>query len=191
VSITEILILVAMIGYAIYRQTQRHEVVGSSRFTLAIIYAVVGLAVGGFSRPDSAAEWGLLAASLVLSVAVGLARGRLTRVWADDVSGEPRVFSQGTARTVGLFLAMVVAKFGLGTYAYFAHISDDGGFGEILIMIAVMVAFQAELIWRRARAIGARALGPPDRRQRAMTPDRDPKVSIIGEKSSILDTWRI
>src|SRR5690348_12590517 len=38
VSIVEILILVAMIGYAIYRQTQQHEVVGSSRFKLAIIY---------------------------------------------------------------------------------------------------------------------------------------------------------
>ena len=46
-SIVEILILVAMVGYAIYRQTQQHEVVGSSRFKLAIIYAVVGLVVGG------------------------------------------------------------------------------------------------------------------------------------------------
>jgi hypothetical protein len=161
VTITEILILVAMIGYAIYRQTQRHEVVGSSRFKLAIIYAIVGVIVGGFSHPDSGAEWGLLAASLALSVAVGLARGRLTRVWADETSGERRVYSQGTALTVALFLGMVVAKFGLGTYAYFAHISDDGGFGEILIMIAVMVAFQAELIWRRARALGARASSRP------------------------------
>jgi uncharacterized membrane protein YfcA len=156
VSVTEVLILVAMIGYAIYRQTQRHEVVGSSRYKLAIIYAIVGLAVGGFSRPDTAAEWGLLVASLALSIVVGLARGRLTRVWADDTDGEHRVYSQGTALTVGLFLGMVAAKFGLGTYAYFAHISDDGGFGEILIMIAVMVAFQAELIWRRARVLGAR-----------------------------------
>ena len=160
-SPTEILILLAMIGYAIYRQTQRHEVVGSSRYKLAIIYAVIGVAFGGFSRPDTAAEWGLLAASLVLSIVVGLARGRLTRVWADDTAGERKVYSQGTALTVGLFLGMVVVKFGLGTYAYFAHISDDGGFGEILIMIAVMVAFQAELIWRRGRALGARATSRP------------------------------
>ncbi|GAA1847542.1 hypothetical protein GCM10009836_28980 [Pseudonocardia ailaonensis] len=152
----EIVILVAMVGYAIYRQTQRHEVVGGSRYKMAIIYAVVGLAVGGFSRPDTAAEWGLLAAGLVLSIVVGLARGRLTRIWAEDTDEGHRVYSQGTALTVGLFLALVLAKFGLGTYAYFAHISDDGGFGEVLIMIAVMVAFQAELIWHRARALGAR-----------------------------------
>jgi len=75
----------------------------------------------------------------------------------DGASGERKVYSQGTTLTVGLFLGMVVAKFGLGTYAYFAHISDDGGFGEILVMIAVMVAFQAEIIWRRATRMGASA----------------------------------
>ncbi len=156
-----IVALLALTGYAIYRQSQRHEVAARGRFKMAIIYAVAGLVVGGFSRPDTAAEWVLLVASLVLSVVVGLARGKLTRVWADDTAGEHRVYSQGTAVTVALFLGMVVAKFGLGTYAYFAHISDDGGFGEILIMIAVMVAFQAELIWRRARALGARISSRP------------------------------
>ncbi|ODT99683.1 MAG: hypothetical protein ABS81_25235 [Pseudonocardia sp. SCN 72-86] len=156
-SPVEIVVLVAMIGYAIHRQTQRHEVVGSGRFKLAIIYAVVGLAVGGFSRPDTAAEWGLLAASVGLSVVVGIARGRLTRMWVEETPEGHRVWSQGTALTVGLFLAMVAGKFALGIYAYFAHISDDGGFGEVLIMIAVMVAFQAELIWHRGRELGAPA----------------------------------
>src|SRR4029453_15723334 len=65
VSIAEILILVVMVGYgsAAPPHTQRPEVFGPSRFKLAIIYAVVGLVVGGFSRPDSAAESALLAAS--------------------------------------------------------------------------------------------------------------------------------
>ena len=45
-SPTEIILLLALTGYAIYRQTQRHEVVGSGRFTMAIIYGIVGLAVG-------------------------------------------------------------------------------------------------------------------------------------------------
>jgi hypothetical protein len=148
----EIVLLLALTAYAIHRQTQRHEVVGRSRFTLAAVYAVVGLAVGGFSRPDSLGEVLLLVAGLALSVVVGLARGRLTRVWAD---GDGRVFAQGTRTTVALFVGLVAAKFALGTAAYFLHVSDDGGFGEILVMIAVMVAFQAELVWRRARALGA------------------------------------
>jgi hypothetical protein len=145
----EIVILLALTGYAIYRQTQRHELTGRGRFKLAIIYAVVGLAVGGFSRPDTPAEWALIVGSLALSVVVGLARGRLTRVWAED----GRLYSQGTALTVTLFLGMVAVKFGLGTWAYLAHVSDDGGFGEVLVMIAAMVAVQAELVWRRAQAL--------------------------------------
>ena len=148
-----IVALLALTGYAVYKQSQRHEITGKGRFRLAIIYAVVGLVIGGFSQPNSAAEWGLLAASLALSVVVGIARGRLTRMWVDG----DRVFAQGTAVTIGLFLAMVAAKFALGTWAYFAHVSDDGGVGEVMFMIAIMVAFQAELVWRRARALGASA----------------------------------
>jgi len=63
-----IVALLALTGYAIYRQSQRHEVAARGRFTMAIIYAVAGLVVGGFSQPDSAAEWALLIISIALSV---------------------------------------------------------------------------------------------------------------------------
>ena len=151
-SAVEIVALLALSAYAIVRQTRRYEVFGGSRFTLALIYAGIGILVGGFSRPDSVAEVALLLTGLAVSVVVGIARGRLTRVWRDD---DGRVFAQGTPTTIALFVGLIAAKFALGTAAYFLHISDDGGFGEILAMIAVMVAFQAELIWRRARALGA------------------------------------
>jgi hypothetical protein len=147
---TEIIIILALTGYAIYQQTRRHEVVGKSRFKLAIIYAVVGLIVGGIYVPKNAAAWGLLVLSVALSAGVGLLRGRKTKVWA---AAEGKVYSQGTVLTIGLFLGLVAAKFAIGTAAYFLHISDDGGFGEVLLMIAVMVAFQAELIWPRAQAL--------------------------------------
>lgn len=149
----EIVALLALVGYAVYQQTRQHEVIGSARFKLAVIYAIAGVLVGGFSRPHTLAEVLVLLGSLALSVAVGLARGRLTRVWAH----EGRVYSQGTPLTIGLFLGLVAAKFAIGTACYFLQISDDGGFGEILLMIAVMIAFQAEIIWRRARAVGAGA----------------------------------
>jgi hypothetical protein len=148
----EIIALLALAGYAVYRQTRQNEVIGDSRFKLAIIYAIVGVIVGGFTRPDGLTEVLLLAGGLVLSALVGLARGRWTRLWAQD----GRVYSQGTPLTIGLFLGLIAAKFAIGTVCYFLHISDDGGFGEILVMIAVMIAFQAEIIWRRARTIGAR-----------------------------------
>ena len=88
-------------------------------------------------------------ASLALSVTVGLLRGRLTRVWAEA----GHIYSQGTPLTVSLFLGLVLAKFGLGTLAYFAHAGQHGGIGDVLLMIAIMIAFQAQIIWRRARRL--------------------------------------
>jgi hypothetical protein len=156
-SALEIVALLALTGYAVFKQTQRDVVTGSGRFKLAIIYAVVGLVVGGFSWPEGIAEWALLTISLVLSAGVGLARGRLTRMWTEDGPDGPQVVSQGTAATIGLFLGLVAVKFAMGTWAYFAQVSDDGGFGEVLFMIAIMVAFQAEIIWRRGQALLTRS----------------------------------
>ena len=145
--------ILALTVYAIYKQTQKHEVIGKSRFKLAIIYGIVGLCVGGFARPESGIEWGILVGSLLLSVVVGLARGAKTHVWAER---NGRVYSQGTVLTITLFLALVASKFAIGTACYFWGVNDDGGFGEIMLMIAVMVAFQAQIIWRRAQPLGAR-----------------------------------
>ena len=167
-SSTEILILLALTSYAIFQQTRRHQVIGNQRFKLAIIYGIVGLVVGGMNLPKNAAAVALLALSIALSVGVGLLRGRLTKVWA---GADGAAYSQGTPLTIGLFLALVAAKFVIGTAAYFLHISDDGGFGEILIMIAIMVAFQAELIWRRARALTP--VSPSGDRQDALDRDGD------------------
>jgi hypothetical protein len=149
-SATEILAILALVAWSIYRQTRKSEVTAKDRFKMAIIYAIVGVCVGGFDRPSGLAGYGMIAIGLALSLAVGLARGRLTRVWAD---AQGRVFSQGTAVTVGLFLGLVAVKFGLGVLAWFAHINDGAGFGEVLIMIAIMIAVQAQIVYRRAEAL--------------------------------------
>ena len=153
-SPVEIAALVALTVYAIYRQTRRHEVVGKSRFKLAIIYGIVGIAVGGFHRPDSAGEIAIIVASIALSVVIGLARGHWSSLWAE---ADGRVYSRGTVLTISLFIGLIASKFALGTLAYFEGVNDSGGFGEIMLMIAVMVAFQAEIVWRRARPLGARS----------------------------------
>jgi hypothetical protein len=149
-SATEILAILALVAWSIYRQTRKSEVTAKDRFKMAIIYAIVGVCVGGFDRPSGLAGYGMIAIGLALSLAVGLARGRLTRVWAD---AQGRIFSQGTAVTVGLFLGLVAVKFGLGVLAWFAHINDGAGFGEVLIMIAIMIAVQAQIVYRRAEAL--------------------------------------
>jgi hypothetical protein len=147
---SEILVLLAMTAYAVWRQSIRHELNGKSRFRLAIIYAVVGLATGGFQLPPDAGAWLELGLSLLASVLIGVARGRLTRL---SVDADGRVFSQGTPLTIGLFLLLVAGKFAWGTWEYFHHASAPAGFGEVLLMIAAMAAMQAEVVWRRVAGL--------------------------------------
>lgn len=85
---------------------------------------------------------------------VGLARGRSTRRWVDT---DGTVVRQGTALTVGLILGLVAAKFGLGLYEYVQGVRDTAGFDEVMVMIAVMVAVQAEIVRNHARALIGRS----------------------------------
>ncbi len=149
-SLTEILAILALVVYAIYRQTRVDQVNGSTRFKMAIIYGIVGLCVGGFDTPAGVAGWAMIAAGLIASVIVGLFRGRLTHVWLAD---DGKVLRQGTTLTVSLFIALVAFKFALGAWASIEDIDDGAGFGEILVMMSIMIAVQAELVWRRAQVI--------------------------------------
>lgn len=147
----EILIILALTAYAVYKQSVPHPVIGKSRFKLALIYGIVGLGVGGFYLPPSTTSWMILLGSLLLSVAVGVSRGRLSELWTEPGG---QLMTRGTPWTIALFLLLIVAKFAIGTWQYLTHqAGEHGGFGEVLLLIAVMVALQAEIIWRRALAM--------------------------------------
>lgn len=148
----EIVALLAMTGYALYRQTVVTEAKGRGRFTIAIVYGCVAVAVGGFMLPSGGLGWTLLVLSLALSAVVGVVRGRRTDVWMEP---DGRVVRRGNVTTVALFLGLIAAKFALGTVVYLTHIDDGGGFGEVLVMIAIMVAVQAEIVHRRSEALVA------------------------------------
>jgi hypothetical protein len=146
----EITAVLGLTGWALYKQTRTAQVAGSGRFKTAIIFAVIGLCIGGFDLPSGATGWLMIAISMGLSLVVGVARGRLTRIW---LATDGRVMRRGTMLTVGLFLGLAAAKFILGTAAYAWHIDDGQGFGEVLLMIAIMVAVQAELVYRRGQVL--------------------------------------
>lgn len=148
----EIIAILALSAWAIYKQTVVAEVSTTlTRFKMAGIYAAVGLAIGGFNQPTGAAGWTMIAVGLSLSFVVGVLRGRFTKVWVAD----GKIWRQGTALTVGLFVALIAVKFGLGTLAYFWNVNDGAGFGEVLVMIAIMLAVQSELVCRRALTLSA------------------------------------
>ena len=144
----EIIAILALVGYALYRQTRVNEVTGRGRFKLAVIYTAAGVLTGVHIAPNPTA-YGLLGISLAASLAIGVLRGRRTRMWQTA----ERVFTQGTRATVGLFLGLVAFKFALGTFAYLTRTPYESGIGSVLVMVGVMLAIQAEVISRRARAL--------------------------------------
>ncbi|WP_433159452.1 hypothetical protein [Kribbella sp. CA-247076] len=144
----EMIAIIALVGYALYRQTRVNEVTGRGRFKLAVIYTAAGV-LSGVHVAHNRTAYGLLAVSLVASLVTGLLRGRRTRMWAAD----GRIYTRGTVATVGLFLGLVAFKFALGTFAYLTHTPYESGIGSVLVMVGVMLAVQAELIWRRAGAL--------------------------------------
>lgn len=144
---TQILMLIALTCWSVYKQTIRTEVRGNGRFKLAKIYGIAGLVIGGFYLPTDAIAWATVVVSMGASALVGVMRGNLTRLTVED----GKVFSQGNALTIGLFLGLVAFKFLLGTWLYFNHPQPHNGFGEIIVLIAIMVAVQAQIVWLRAQ----------------------------------------
>ena len=139
-----------MTGYAIYKQTVVSVVATNNRFKLAIIYGIVGLVAGGFALPHGVGRLRTAGRRLALSAVVGVLRGYRTDIWMES---DGRIVRKGNAVTILLFVGLVAAKFGMGVLAYFKGIQDGAGFGEIMVMIAVMVAFQAEIVYRRAQKL--------------------------------------
>lgn len=148
---TQILMLIALTCWSVYKQTIRTEVRGNGRFKLAKIYGIAGLVIGGFYLPTDAIAWATVVVSMGASALVGVMRGNLTRLTVED----GKVFSQGNALTIGLFLGLVAFKFLLGTWLYFNHPQPHNGFGEIIVLIAIMVAVQAQIVWLRAQNVMA------------------------------------
>ena len=158
-STTQSILLLGMVVYAIYRQTHTGEVKAQGRFKVALIYAAITVLSArqeGWTLPQGIG-WAFLLAGIGLSAAVGTARGVLTLVWID---AEGRCMKKGTWQTVVLFLGMLVVKVGMGTFAGFHHIRDGASFPQVLAIVTVMVAVQAEIVFRRAQALTAPAPVP-------------------------------
>lgn len=143
----EIVALIGLSAYSLYKQSHRRKLVSSKRFLLPAVYVIVGVAVGGFVLPQSVLAGVLLALGWLITLVTGFIRGVKTRIWIEE---DGTRWAQGTALTITLFIAMIAAKLGLGSIAYVEHVNPAGGFGEIIASIGVMMLFQSEIVHRRA-----------------------------------------
>jgi uncharacterized membrane protein len=149
----QLVFLAGMVGFAIYRQTRVGPAGGPGRFKMALIYGAIGLvslALTGWVLPGDSRGWAVLAIGITLSAVVGVARGLLTRVWTDE---NGRVLRQGTWLTVSLFVAMIIVKIAITVFAQLSGIQTGSSFAQILLVVAIMIAVQAEIVHRRAQRL--------------------------------------
>ncbi|WP_223623772.1 hypothetical protein [Microbacterium sp. EST19A] len=152
-NLIQLVFLAAMVSYAIYRQTRVGPAGGAGRFKMALIYGGVGLVslgVSGWVLPGDSGGWVVLAIGIALSAVVGVARGLLTRVWTDE-NGD--VLRQGTWLTVSLFIAMIITKIAITVFAQLSGIQTGSSFAQILLVVAIMIAVQAEIVHRRGQRL--------------------------------------
>ena len=147
-----LLVVLVLVAIGVARPTVRREVVGSNRFQLAVVFAVIGILIGGLRPSSTLLGWGLLVLGLALGLAVGWGRAVLTRVRLAD---DGRVYSQHTPLGNTLYLVLVVTEAGVSWFGSLHGASRGvGAFGQVLLVIAMLTAVEAELVWRRARRLG-------------------------------------
>jgi hypothetical protein len=154
VSLWEVAVIVALEGFSVYKQTKAREFKTRHRFVVALLYAIVGVALG-FALPHDWTTSAVVLVSLLASVAVGVFGGRHLQLWR---GADGRVFSQGTGLTIALLVALVGAKLGATALAALTPLPYHASLGEVLLMIGIMLAVENLVVGQRAQAL--RESGP-------------------------------
>jgi hypothetical protein len=151
-TLTGYVLIAVLLGWSLYRQLRVSRPTGGALLRLPIILGVVGVALLGGDLAGLVAPailWFTLA-SAALSAVAGAGRGYQLRVWRDARGWAV----QGTWTTVGIWLAMIAVKVGLGVVEGFEGIATRGpSVGELCVFLALSFLVQnvvvaSRTIWR-------------------------------------------
>lgn len=148
-----LLLVLALVGYAIYKQMTPH-VVGplGSELKRPAIFVIVGMVTSGswLTGTDTTSALTLYAVSvgmILLSLAAGALRGATIplRVHGDEV------VRKGNATTLAIWIGLIVTKVAVGVLV----LQRPPVFGEILFFIGLSLGVQALVTARRADELTA------------------------------------
>jgi hypothetical protein len=145
-----ILIALAAVCFAIYRQMRATPIRADRAFILPVAFFAIGVAQGGLTGSSSVA---LLVTEILTAVVSGVVRGATVRIWR-DASGV--LWRQGTIWTVAAWIASIAARIALvllGQPAAPHAIST----GALLIFLGVSLAAQAAYVAYRSASPSERA----------------------------------
>jgi hypothetical protein len=101
------LIIIAGIGLVIVRQFQARELRTGPLLAIPIVLIALGLQTFSAGPPTTAAGIAVFAVSVLVSIGVGVLRGRSERIW-HTANGAP--WRQATSRTALLWAASIAAR---------------------------------------------------------------------------------
>jgi hypothetical protein len=151
---TLFLVLAVLLPWSLWRQMHEHQITREGLIKLPLIFAGIGLlGLGTQDIPTDAAAAAYVTFSLALSVSLGVWRGAVIAVWR-NAAGD--WMSKGNRLTISLWIALIAAKFAMGTVASITGWLPATGTGEVFLFLGVSFAVQNLVVARRGIARQAR-----------------------------------
>lgn len=144
-----ILIAAVLIVFIIYQQVRTRPLNPRQLVVLPLFLAALGVVNLNQHPPASAAAGGALAASVIIAVVLGIARGITTRVWwADGV-----LLRKGTVITLVLWVVSIGLRLLIGLVARRGGVPLSVTTGEIPLFLGVTLAAQNLVIWMHGQEV--------------------------------------
>jgi hypothetical protein len=153
-----IVLVVAAIALAIYRQFQAREV--TSRGLLVLPLVLIGLGLHGLASvpPTGDLAIAVVALDLLAGAGLGALRGRSVRVWQ---ASDGRWWRKGTAATLALWVASIAVRLGIVAGARALGVHDATSAGALELAVGVSLGAQLAMIAYRAGLLtGVAAVRP-------------------------------
>ena len=119
--VVTVAVAVVVLGFIIYQQIRERPLRDRQLVVVPIVLALLGLVNLQGHLSWSRAGLVLLTASMSVAVVFGLARGWSTLVFRSDSSGG-RILRRGTPVTLGLWLASIAIRAGIGAVGWKASV---------------------------------------------------------------------
>jgi hypothetical protein len=161
----EILAVIGIIGYVIFRQVRGEALRGKRTVVLPDVLTVIGFMNLHSGAHLTAADIGCLTAGLAGSAAIGLAFGVITRL----ESRGGHLWAQLPARGLWLWAAMIAWRVLVMLTATGLHAHVAASASTLLLSLGVNRLAQAAVITMRAMAMGV-----------PFAPEKDGKVFMAG-----------
>jgi hypothetical protein len=167
-TFTTIAIGIAVVVFVLARRIKGEHVRDPKKlFVLPLVVGLIGLQDVIHAKPNSI-DIAVIAAGSVLSLGLGLLRGRLDKV--SFVNGSPSMSWRGGS--VIVFAVNVLAKLALDGFGVAAGGTSSALSSSILLSLGLAFLGEAVIVWLRAQSLGTGHVGTGQYRGAVQSSDR-------------------